>query len=252
MLKGDLWSTHPDLQVVDVSHSVNRFDSAQAAYILADVLRTFPADTIHIVGVNASRTPASPHRCACILDQWVVASDRPFFGLLQNDLGGVSMELWNLPEVPSVGAPNFPEREVFVPVARQLLDGKRPRDLSWEPVAPVPGQRPFPREEGQALFGQVIYVDGFDNAVTNIDRATFDRIRRNRSFHIVMRGSRMDIKRISVRYDEHPPGERLALFNQRGLLEIAVAHHNVPGHHGGASSLLGLPVGHAVQIVFEG
>ncbi len=252
MLKGDLWSTHPTLQVVDISHAVNRFDSAQAAYMLADVLRTFPSETLHLVGVNAARTPDSPHRCARILDQWVLASDRPFFGLLQHDLGGVPMELWDVPEMPSGGAPNFPEREVFVPVARQLLDGMHPRELRWESALPIPGRRPVPREESQALFGQVIYVDGFDNAVTNIDHATFDRARRDRSFHIVMRGSRMDIKRISVRYDEHPPGERLALFNQRGLLEIAVAHHNVPGHHGGASSLLGLPVGHTIQIVFEG
>ena len=39
LIKGDLWGTHPALQIVDITHQVNRFDASQAAFLLADVLR---------------------------------------------------------------------------------------------------------------------------------------------------------------------------------------------------------------------
>lgn len=252
LIKGALWTTHPALQVVDITHQVNRFDSSQAAFQLADVLRAFPPDTIHLVCVNATATDEAPHRCARVLDQWVIASDRPFFQLLQDDLGGEEMLIFDLlpPSSPPLH-PNFPEREVFVPVARALLDGRPVEEWARPGGAPRAGMRPPVRVEETALFCQVLYVDGFENAVTNLDRDTFEKARRGRGFRIHLRGSRMDIRRVSTRYDDVPPGERLALFNHRGLMEIAIAHHAVPGHFGGASSLLGLPVGHSIQIVFE-
>ena len=252
LIKGDLWGTHPALQIVDITHEVNRFDSSQAAYLLADVLRAFPAESVHLVCVNAAATEKAPHRCARVLDQWVIAADRPFFQLLQDDLGGEEMSIFDLlpPDAPPAH-PNFPEREVFVPVARALIDGQPVEAWGCRGEAPRLGMRPAVRIEEDALYCQVIHVDGFENAVTNLDRETFENARQGRGFRIHLRGSRMDIRRVSARYDDVPAGERLALFNHRGLLEIAIAHHAVPGHFGGVSSLLGLPVGHSIQIAFE-
>jgi S-adenosylmethionine hydrolase len=252
LIKGDLWGTHPALQIVDITHQVNRFDASQAAFLLADVLRAFPSESVHLVCVNAAATEKAPHRCARVCNQWVIAADRPFFQLLQDDLGGEEMSIFNLlPPVAPPVHPNFPEREVFVPVARSLLDGLPIEAWGSRTEAPRSGMRPAVRVEGNALFCQVIYVDGFENAVTNLDWDTFENARQGRNFRIHLRGSRMDIRKVSARYDDVPAGERLALFNHRGLLEIAIAHHAVPGHFGGASSLLGLPVGHSIQIAFE-
>ena len=48
------------------------------------------------------------------------------------------------------------------------------------------------------------------------------------------------------------PGERVALFNRAGYLEIAINSHSVPGGKGGADSLLGLSHGTPVRVEFEG
>jgi S-adenosylmethionine hydrolase len=98
-------------------------------------------------------------------------------------------------------------------------------------------------QRGRTLEGSVIYVDGFGNLVTNIDRATLKAFvasfRVPRVSVTIARGASMEVFQA---YGDVPPGAGLALVGSFGLLEIAV-------RDGSAASVLGLAQGASVSVV---
>jgi hypothetical protein len=73
---------------------------------------------------------------------------------------------WHLADGPS----SFRARDVFAPVAARLCAGVDLADLG-EPIDPVllmPGVVPLPRDEGDSLAAEVLWVDRFGNAQLNV------------------------------------------------------------------------------------
>ena len=52
-VKGKLLSLMPDVQVVDISHNVKKFDVLDAYFKLKNSFHYFPKGSVHIVGVNS-------------------------------------------------------------------------------------------------------------------------------------------------------------------------------------------------------
>jgi S-adenosylmethionine hydrolase len=98
----------------------------------------------------------------------------------------------------------------------------------------------------------VAHIDGYGNCITNIHRRDFEGAGTGRPFVIRQRMVRMEIRKLHASYEDVAPGERVALFNRAGYLEIAINCHSVPGGKGGADSLLGLSHGTPVRVEFEG
>ena len=113
-------------------------------------------------------------------------------------------------------------------------------------------------EDGNMLRGNVIYIDHFGNVVTNISKRQFMEVARGRPYEIVMKTK--NIKTILPNYsaiassDKYPiknyEGEKLAIFNEAGFLEIAIFRSN-PSKVGSANSLLGLNYRDTVSIQFK-
>ena len=82
------------------------------------------------------------------------------------------------------------------------------------------------------IDGQIIFIDNFENVVINITHEEFEKQRKGRHFKIVFKREEV-IERISESYADVPEGEKLALFNSAGYLEIAI-------NKGNAAGLLGL------------
>jgi S-adenosylmethionine hydrolase len=104
-----------------------------------------------------------------------------------------------------------------------------------------------------------VYIDHFGNCITNITRKQLKEVARGRDFEITF-GTKGQVKGIKSGYsdwtiNERFPlktyeGEKLALFNEAGFLEIAVFRSN-PNTVGSASTLLGLKFRDAVNVVFK-
>ena len=90
------------------------------------------------------------------------------------------------------------------------------------------------------IEGQIIFIDHFENVILNITREDFESQRKGRSFRIVFRRDEV-IDKISETYADVPEGEKLALFNAGGYLEIAI-------NKGNAAGLLGLQDFSAKQV----
>ena len=113
-------------------------------------------------------------------------------------------------------------------------------------------------DDGNSLKGHVIYIDHFGNVITNISKKQFIEVGKGRPYEIVMKTK--NIKTILPNYsaiassDKYPiksyEGEKLAIFNEAGFLEIAIFRSN-PSKVGSANSLLGLNHRDVINIVFS-
>ena len=248
ILKGALWQRVPDVRIADISHSIRKFDVVEAAYLIRSVYREFPKGTIHLVCVQSAETPEAPHRLMQIHGHYFIGADTGVFRLIADrepdavfDFSGLRLD---------VDAPTFPEREVFVPAAAHLARGGSPDvigRLTGELRAGEPRRVAF---EDKTLIGHVSFIDHFGNVITNIHRSVFKEFGKGRDFEIDMRTPRMGIREIHSGYQDVPAGERVAVFNHAGFLEIAINNHSAPGGRGGADTLLGLNRDHAIRVRF--
>ena len=245
MLHGALHTAVPGITVVDVTHAVRRFDVVEAALLLGEIIPSFPAGSVHLCGVRAA-AKERPLRAVRFAGRWVLAADTGFFRLMAC---GEPESVVDLPPAPGG---TFPELDVFVPAAVRLLSGDHPAALGTLGGELVHAESRRPALEAGALVGGVVHVDGYGNCVTNIHRRDFEQAAAGRPFVIRLRSARMEIRKIHAFYEDVAPGERVAVFNRKGLLEIAINSHSVPGGRGGADTLLGLAHGTTVRSEFEG
>lgn len=237
-LKGALLRRLPDLRLVDITHEITPFDIVRAAFVVANVWREFPDNTIHLIGVNCVYQPDYRFVAARMEGHYFIAPDNGLLSLLFPQIP--QTELRNLPVNP---AEHFAVKSVFANAVEHLMLGNNFENLgeyaaplleriSIQPVI-TPGQ----------IRGTVIHVDNFDNVVVNIRREVFEQAAHGRSFALYFK--RNDpIVQLSSNYCDVAVGEPLFLFNTAGFLEIAV-------NMGKAATLLGLKVEDVVEIVFE-
>ena len=97
------------------------------------------------------------------------------------------------------------------------------------------------------MRGIVIHVDSFGNLITNISKADFDRLPQDAPYEIKFANEKYYIDHISDTYNAVQQGERVALFNENNLLEIAI-NRGARQSTGGADILFGMKQGDRLRI----
>jgi S-adenosylmethionine hydrolase len=116
---------------------------------------------------------------------------------------------------------------VFAPTAAHLAGGKSLDELG-SPLPRLNKQMPLLATISESVIaGSVVYIDSYQNAITNISRELFEKIGKGRPFDILVQSYHYKINRINKTYNETSDGELLAIFNSVGLLEIAINRGNV-------------------------
>lgn len=239
-LKGALFSQIEDLNIIDISNDVEKYNLLQAAYILKHSCLNFPKGTIHIVmiGIHSAET-----------DYLIVKFKDQFFIGLDNGLFSIAFE--NEPIFAyriKISAPpemfSFPELAIIPPSSSHLLRGGVPEVIA-EPVSSLKQMLSYaPVIQGDQIRASVIYIDSYGNLITNLDKATFNRLRRDRNFEIRFRNPHVRITKISTQYGDVDTGNPLALFNSANNLEVAI-------HMGKASGLIGVSINDSISISFK-
>src|SRR5690554_692676 len=254
-LKGRLLSLSPKTQIIDISHFVSPFKITQAAHLLKSCIDDFPENTVHIIGVDAEplinfNQPEESIYPTIIKfkNQYFLGADNGIFSLL---LGNQKAEeMWRMEDVLSrPELMNFPTKNILAPAACKIINGV-PLEEFCSPVEQIKKAIPFsPVIDGNTLKGSVSYIDHYGNLITNITKEDFMRIGKNIPFTIYFRQKEYYIDTISLGYNEVPAGEKLAIFNDSGHLEIAI-NKGTPDNGGGANSLFGLRIGDIIRIEF--
>lgn len=237
-VKGKLIQQLPEAQIVDISHHVPPFDILQAAFILKNAMQTFPAGTIHLIGVNTDASIETPHIVAGYQGQFFIGADNGVFALM---FEGDPDFITELDIHQDTDYFTFSTRDLFVKAAVHIAQGKDVKELGNPRPALTQKLTFVPVVEKDVIKAKVIYIDGYENAFINVTQEFFRKLVGKRRFRIEFRNQRYSIEKISTSYSDVAEGDMLALFSSSGFLEIAM-------NRGKASSLLGLRLDDPVRI----
>lgn len=243
------------VHLIDITHEVQPFDVAEAAFHVSQSYKNFPEGTIHIVGVdsepvfNFGNSEGSFPSVMIMDNQYFVSNDNGFFGVLSRF--GQNYQFYRIEDVLSNPKGfKFPTKNILVPIACKLANGENIEALATPYPTFKKAFASVPVIEEHLIKGSIIHFDKFGNAITNIDADLFQKIGNNAPFIIKFReGESYKIDIISKTYNEVPDGEKLAIFNENGLLEIAI-NRGANQSTGGAQKLFALRKNDTVRIEF--
>lgn len=227
-VKGQLMQINPDYKLIDITHQLPPFNYPQAAYICRNAIKNFPAYTCHIILVNLFEKKPEQLLLAFHKEQYILCADN---GLLTMILEGKPELVIGLPVDKTSIKNTLYCVQLFGKAINDLVNGK-PLLSIGEPDVPIIEKNHLrPTQGDDWIEGQIIFIDHFENVVVNITHEAFEEQRRGRSFRIVFKRDEA-IDKISETYADVPEGEKLALFNSAGYLEIAINKGNAAGLFG--------------------
>lgn len=241
MVKGKILSQLPDSTIVDVAHNIPPYNLNSASFVLKNTFRNFPEGTFHIVDIFADATIEMPHIVAEYDGHYFIGADNGLFSLIFEHQ---PQQLFEIDMIQDTDTFTFPTFDIFIKVVRHLV-AKKPIKEVGPPRENLTKRIPLnPVTSAELIKGHVIYIDHYENVITNITRKMFYDVGQKRQFNIFFGASRYSVSKISQSYKDVPPGEILAFFNATGHLEIAVSTGNAAG-------LLGLRVDDSIRIEFK-
>jgi S-adenosylmethionine hydrolase len=240
-LKGKLLTDCPDVQIIDINHRIKPFNISHAAFVVRNSYPNFPDNTVHIIAVHAEPENGGVLLGARKDNHFFLCADNGILGLLGGSAPREVVNIsGNLKEEPGP----FVSLSVFAITACRLSEGT-PLSALGSPVSNYNSQTPLRATiEDLTITGSVIYIDSYQNAITNISRELFNRVGKDRPFKIYVQSKHYKIDRINKRYNETEPGDLLAIFNSSGLLEIAI-------RSGNAAGLLKLTTNSTIRVEFN-
>jgi S-adenosylmethionine hydrolase len=219
-MKGVILCVEPSAQIVDITHDIRAGDIQAGAFALAAACRFFPKHTVHVAvidpGVGSERKAIA-----------VRTSDYFFVG---PDNGVLSLALAheNIKAVHRITndrlfrrpvSNTFHGRDVFAPVAAHLSKGLHIRSLGPAAKNFVQLSRPGLRRRAESISGEIVYIDRFGNAITDIRAEALD-LRTVSLCEVFVKGR--SLGKVQPFYEAAPRGKPAVVRGSSGFLEIAV------------------------------
>ena len=255
-LKGKILSEYPEATIIDISHDIDPFNTVEASYIIGASYASFPKGTVHLIGVDLEFNKENQHIVMQWNDNYFIAADNGILSMLSQKIVPQKIVTINIHDrLPNDAS----DLDVFVKVACHIAKGGLLNIIGKElkNIKQVVDLQAVIANDGNSLKGYVIYIDHFGNVVTNISKKQFLEVAKGRPYEIVMQTK--NIKTILPNYSaiassekyeiKNYEGEKLAIFNEAGFLEIAIFRSN-PSKVGSANSLLGLNYRDVINIKF--
>jgi len=221
-MKAVILSICPEANIVDISHEIEKFNIREAAFVLACAAPYFPKGTIHVAvvdpGVGTKRKPL-------LIQTRNATYIGPNNGILtlaiKNDKPMQIREITNkklmMPQISNT----FHGRDVFAPTAAHIANntrteivGRRTNKITKPSFADVVRNR-------DTLIGEVIHIDNFGNAITNISGADLRSWKINNVAKVKVGKRKFELK-LCKTYGDTKNHQLLITVDSHGLLEISV------------------------------
>jgi S-adenosylmethionine hydrolase len=238
VMKGVIASISPQASIIDLTHGIPPQQVLAGALVLRESIDFFPRHTIFLAvvdpGVGTDRKAIAVETKSGLR---LVGPDNGLLWLAAERAGiKTIVELrsprYRLPRVST----SFHGRDIFAPAAAWLWRGVPMEQLGPRLREILRLDLGAPVAENQSeLCGEIIYIDGFGNLITNISRTAFERFaRRRQQCRLSIRIKRRGSLALCKAYAEAPEGAPLAIFGSFDLLEIAVRDGNAAKHFNAA------------------
>lgn len=230
----------PDVNFIDLTHSIPPQNIFIGAFQLAKLAPFFPDGTIHLAvvdpGVGTGRNLlATEFRTGENSNFRVVCPDNGLLSFLCREQEfRKSVRIENRDFWRKTVSNTFHGRDIMAPIAAHLASGTPLEELG--PVIAESAleilQFPEVKVSEEYISCPVVHIDGFGNVITNLP---FETVREN--FHnpekIKVRGTGINLTCKHVRtYGESVPGETVFLESSNGLLELALVNGNLAKRSG--------------------
>ncbi len=227
-IKGQIIQADPSFNIIDITHLLSPFNYPQAAYVCRNAIKNFPPGTFHLILINLF-----DEKLEHLL---LIEHNGHYIGCADNGL--ITMILEEVPQkiTALILEKNQPKNilyctGIFAKAFSSLAAGTPFSEIGYHDIS-IKVKNPLrPLLGNNWIEGQIIFIDNFENVIVNISKDEFEEQRKGRKFSIVFKRDEV-IERMCETYADVPEGEKLALFNSAGYLEIAVNKGNAAGLFG--------------------
>jgi S-adenosyl-L-methionine hydrolase (adenosine-forming) len=227
-MKAVLLSHEPAIRLVDVTHTIPPGDVIKGSITLERAIDAFPPGTIHLAVIDPGVGSSRRALIVRIHQQLIICPDN---GLItwawrRKGAGEAHQITWQPPRMSQT----FHGRDLFAPVAAMVASGKAVGQLS----VPLNDPTLLDLHLATGSTGQIIHIDRFGNATTNIAASSIPL-----GAHIRFGQHELPLRST---YSDVAPAHPLALIGSSDLLQIAV-------RDGSASERFSLNVGKSVTLI---
>jgi len=256
IMKGVILSINPEVNIVDITHSIEPQNILQAAFVVNSAYRYFPKRTVHMAivdpGVGGERRGIILKTVSALFvapDNGILSYVINEFSLNEGALSQCSQSLeeakfktgleavaitdprfWRHPV-----SPTFHGRDIFAPVAAGLSLGislyEFGEKITSLYVFPTP--KPYFDSQGN-LVGHILYIDHFGNLITDIKSTDLP------GGDVIIEVAGQRIQGITHYYEQEEG--LMAIVGSSGYLEISLSS-------GSACDFLGMGVGDEMKVL---
>jgi hypothetical protein len=207
-MKAVLLSHAPVARLVDVTHTIPPGDLIKGSITLERAIASFPPTTIHLAVIDPGVGSDRRALVIRIHQQLVVCPDNGLITWAWRRFGGG--EAFEITWKPLSQSNTFHGRDLFAPVAGMMASYRALLDLA----KPISNPMLLDLHPSSGPTGQIIHIDHFGNATTNILASSIPPDGQVRIGNLTL-----PVRRT---YSDVPSGQPLALIGSSDLLEIAV------------------------------
>jgi len=243
VMKGVIYSIHPDAQIVDITNAVQSFDILDGAIAISQSYSYFPVDTIHVVvvdpGVGSARRPI----LARVGQHFFIAPDNGVLSLVYEAEERISVRHITSEHYFRQPVSNtFHGRDIFAAVAAYMSKGVETAKFGEEIADFTRFVAPKPKAVAPNSWkGIVLKTDKFGNLITNFTPRDVPQITSG-NFKLTL--GKAEITKLRSSYAEGAQGEIFAIIGSSGFVEIST-------NRGAASRVAGADKGSEVTLVME-
>jgi len=242
-MKGVISTISPRSRIIDISHSIEKFNIRMGAFTLVSATPYFPKGTIHVAVVDPS---VGTKRRAILVE-----TKRAFYFGPDNGLLMLAAQKEGIRHVYSITNPKlmllrvsftFHGRDVFAPAAAYFANGTPPTNFGPEITDYAVPEFAKPSLKAGELKGEVLHIDDFGNIITNITSKDLEKIGAKPKNFLTIRLENKPWKiRFGKTYGDALTKNALALIGSNDFLEIAV-------NQGNASKKFKIKVGNTLVV----
>jgi S-adenosyl-L-methionine hydrolase (adenosine-forming) len=241
-MKGVILSINPEVNIVDITHSVLAHDILDGALAIGQAYKYFPSKTVHVVVVDPSVGTERRPILVAGDTQYFVAPDNGVLSSVYDQ--SEALYAWNIVSEHYFRNPvskTFHGRDIFAPVAAWMTKSWQTSAFG-EPITDfVRFAIPKPKAAGNAVKGIVLRVDHFGNLVTNFTPEDVPTLA-SADGKFTIRAGNAAITKLVPTFANGAAGEAVGVIGSSGYLEIAV-------NKGSAARALG--VGRGAEVTVE-
>lgn len=255
-VKGQILSLNQSANIVDITHEISSYDLLQTSYIVKNAYKYYPKGSVHVICVDSFHSKFVKHVLYKADGHYFIAADNGVLSLILSDVRPESIHEITLHNRFDDNI-NFLAIDVFAHAAVHLMNGGIPDVIGRKLTTPK--KLSYPKavynETERMILGEVIYIDKFENVVTNITKKFFKKIHSNFPEQVV-KFRNLKLHRIYNKYSDIVTdseqeslmhGTAAVIFNEADFMEILIYKGL---ENNGARNLMGLKVGEKIYIEF--